>query len=102
MTSFPLEPQDDSPEGWSLLIRGDHRIEVLCTHGIGHTSKVLTLAKGFIKVERYYGVHGCDGCCGKPQFMEMEDYGLQRLQNSYDATDRGNVVKYLKDQEGQD
>lgn len=37
---------------WRKSIREDGRVEFICEHGIGHGLHV----------------HGCDGCCGRPDF----------------------------------
>ena len=47
-------------------IRENGLIEIVCEHGIGHPSQLLTPLKV------YYGVHGCDGCCSTKKFREKE------------------------------
>jgi hypothetical protein len=49
------------PEEYNLLRRSDGRIEVHCSHGIGHTV--------FSANNNY--VHGCDGCESKQSFKEF-------------------------------
>ena len=56
---------------WDLFPRTDGRVEVVCPHGIGHTSHVLTERRGVMPMNRYFGDHGCDGCCGVPAFKEF-------------------------------
>jgi hypothetical protein len=41
-------------------------VEIVCAHGVGHPSKLLTNPK------YYYGVHGCDGCCDTEEFRRAE------------------------------
>lgn len=53
-------------EEWPVIRRENGLIEIACPHGIGHPSLKLTPAK------YYYGVHGCDGCCGKAAFALAE------------------------------
>lgn len=47
-------------------LRENGLIEIICDHGIGHPSKLLTHPKF------YYGTHGCDGCCSKPEWVYKE------------------------------
>lgn len=42
---------------WHKIYRENGLIELVCRHGVGHPSKALTAP------DRYYGVHGCCGCC---------------------------------------
>jgi hypothetical protein len=37
---------------WQKIIREEGRIEYICEHGVGHGNHV----------------HGCDGCCSRPDF----------------------------------
>ena len=41
-------------------------VEIVCEHGVGHPSKLLT------PPSRYNGVHGCDGCCSKQRWTDYE------------------------------
>ena len=86
---------EDTWEVWDLLIRGDGRIEVTCPHGVGHTSYRLTMAKGQVPENRYYGSHGCDGCCKPGFFQVMEDHGMARLLASDYEPDRVNAQAQL-------
>ena len=42
---------------WYRIDRENGLVELACRHGCGHPSKALT------PPARYYGVHGCCGCC---------------------------------------
>ena len=50
------------------LIREDGRLEVLCSHGVGHT---VGHRRGFLK-GGWETVHGCDGCCEKDNYPMQE------------------------------
>jgi len=51
--------------------RMDGRVELVCFHGVGHTSMNLTLLrKGHLN--QHDGIHGCDGCCSHPSFHKLE------------------------------
>jgi len=56
---------------FTLLPRVDGRVELVCSHGVGHVSQTLTEAGG-VKWESWMGVHGCDGCCGQAEFRATE------------------------------
>lgn len=47
-------------------VRENGLIEIICEHGVGHPSRLLTPLKF------YYDVHGCDGCCGSDEFKAKE------------------------------
>ena len=63
---------DDLRMAYPVVARMDGRIEITCRHGIGHTSHKLTMQAGRMSEERYYGVHGCDGCCGQEEYVAAE------------------------------
>lgn len=51
---------------WRVLKRVNGLTEFVCEHGVGHPSKALTPPRF------YYGTHGCDGCCARPDFPEAK------------------------------
>ena len=61
---------------WPLIRREDGRMEVVCPHGVGHPSQVLTGARW---VSSWMGVHGCDGCCDLAAFALAERAHCQVL-----------------------
>ncbi len=70
MTMSNLTPDDRKHLIWPTLLREDGiRIEILCPHGIGHPSKLLTNPDEW---KPWMHAHGCDGCCGQPQFSMTE------------------------------
>lgn len=48
---------------WKRVVRASGLIEWVCEHGVGHPDQasVKQLGEG-------YGIHGCDGCCGRADF----------------------------------
>lgn len=62
-------PSDHHMVTWRQLWRGDRGImERLCPHGIGHPDPDdLAIVTG-----RDTGVHGCDGCCARPEPSTVE------------------------------
>lgn len=52
--------------------RSDGRVELVCQHGVGHPSSMLTEARG-VEWAEWMGVHGCDGCCEHPNFQKNEE-----------------------------
>lgn len=61
------DPSDHHMRSWPTLWRGDIRImERTCPHGVGHPDPddlTYQLSLG----RDYVGVHGCDGCCARPE-----------------------------------
>lgn len=51
------------------LVREDGRLECMCEHGIGHTVGHQDRTK---VGEKYWDMHGCDGCCGA--YVRMPDF----------------------------
>ena len=49
--------------------RADKRAELICRHGIGHPSLLLMQRRE----GRSDTIHGCDGCCSRPEFKEVEE-----------------------------
>lgn len=49
-------------------------VEVQCDHGVGHPHEGLCAAYG----RRYDGMHGCDGCCGSPEWIAWAEQALAR------------------------
>ena len=60
----------DMRREWPLIRREDGRMEIICPHGVGHPSQVLTGARW---VSSWMGVHGCCGkCCSSAVFALAE------------------------------
>ena len=52
---------------WAVaqIIRSDRRdccVEDICNHGVGHPNQTWLQTQ----LDSWAGVHGCDGCCHKP------------------------------------
>lgn len=60
---------EDVRREWPLIRRMDGRMEIICPHGVGHPSQVLTGARW---VSSWMGVHGCCGCCASAAFALAE------------------------------
>ena len=60
-------------------VRENGLIEIVCQHGVGHPSKLLTNPK------YYYGVHGCDGCCDTEEWRLAEQRAAASLPSNQDA-----------------
>ncbi len=54
--------------------RADGRVELLCSHGVGHPSRRLQ-RRPWDEVD---GIHGCDGCCGDLAFAAAEREAAER------------------------
>lgn len=52
----------------NIVRRIDGRLELTCSHGVGHPSKLLHSGKWHDD----NSIHGCDGCCSDPLFHETE------------------------------
>lgn len=50
--------------GSPQVVRADTRIEDICPHGIGHTNPDSAAYLNWRDGSKYWGSHGCDGCCG--------------------------------------
>ncbi len=72
---------------WYYTARDDGRIELGCEHGVGHTSHKLTMAHGRTREDRYFGEHGCDGCCGKDSFSAAEEYLIYSPELEYEYSE---------------
>ncbi len=74
--------KNEAPEYWAMAYRADGRVELACPHGVGHTSRRLSKARGRVKLDAYndvyFSAHGCDGCCGKDDFYNSEEYHLKK------------------------
>jgi hypothetical protein len=58
---------------WWTAYRDDGRVELVCPHGVGHTSKLLTIKRiGEKAWQDWMDVHGCDNCCLTPAFTLLE------------------------------
>lgn len=61
-------PSDHHMRGWTMVWRGDRgMIERLCHHGIGHPDPDDVSYHVDILGELFWGIHGCDGCCRRPE-----------------------------------
>lgn len=60
---------------YHLLLRETGLVEGVCEHGVGHpipeSAAYKDLQHGHAKGT--WGVHGCDGCCGLPDFPQTVD-----------------------------
>lgn len=60
-------PSDHHMREWGLNWRADRQfMERLCPHGVGHPDPD-SLRRNKVFLGRDMGVHGCDGCCQKPE-----------------------------------
>ena len=50
-----------------IHLRENGLVEYICKCGVGHPSKELT------PPDKYYGVHGCCGCCGNETFKPTQE-----------------------------
>jgi hypothetical protein len=48
---------------WKRIIRASGLIEWQCEHGVGHPD-----SKSVKRMGECWGIHGCDGCCGRDDF----------------------------------
>ena len=53
----------------NFVWRGDGRLEVVCSHGVGHTVSALVPGKSGIETREVYYEHGCDGCCHEDELI---------------------------------
>jgi hypothetical protein len=58
----------DMKREWPTINRFDGRIEIMCPHGVGHPSKILSTRNW----QDWMEVHGCDGCCDTAAFALAE------------------------------
>ena len=49
--------------------RASGLVEVVCPHGVGHPSRVLTPPARW---REWMEVHGCEGCCSSPEWKQAE------------------------------
>lgn len=69
-------------------------IEHLCEHGVGHPSYGSMDWMEKVTGDDSWGVHGCDGCCNKPDWI-LEDL-MQAVQVSNSVIlDQHEVIKEL-------
>jgi len=55
----------DESKVWPAILREDgRRVEIICSHGVGHPVEELSNRWD----PSWMGVHGCDGCCTLAQF----------------------------------
>jgi hypothetical protein len=70
-------PSDHHMKDWKTHWRDDRRImERICKHGIGHPDPddlAFRLKNGMSDSK---GIHGCDGCCSKPDPLKDIDFDL--------------------------
>ena len=66
------KPSDHHMKDFPLHWRDDRRFfERICEHGVGHPDPdeiAYHASKG-----RDISVHGCDGCCRPPEFLDKDD-----------------------------
>ncbi len=73
---------------WRKIRRETGLIEHVCEHGVGHPNdgSALWVAEASLpdgtdeEIERLtkaWKVHGCDGCCGRPDFPGTEYHALR-------------------------
>ena len=73
---------------YPLIDRGDGRIEIICPHGVGHPSEVLSkLTDPGRWVDSWMRVHVCDGCCSWAIFAIAEQHHAARLRAKRGVTD---------------
>lgn len=49
---------------WPQIMRETNLVERICSHGIGHPDPdSLAFYRKIDSEGKWYGVHGCDGCC---------------------------------------
>lgn len=65
---------------WPTLDRGDGRVEILCPHGVGHTSKTLSEIAHHGQWRAWMSTHGCDGCCGLAVYYIAEMIHAGKIQ----------------------
>jgi len=55
---------------WDKVVCGSGLVEAVCEHGVGHpvAESALALARSFGFKYSTWMTHGCDGCCGRPDF----------------------------------
>lgn len=58
--------------------REDGRTEILCPHGVGHPSQMLSRGKW----EDWMSTHGCDGCCSSDDWRQAETLHLLRREKA--------------------
>lgn len=51
---------------WHKVYRENGLVEIMCEHGVGHPSHLMT------PPTRYYSTHGCCGCCSLAAFHLVE------------------------------
>lgn len=69
-------------KAWPTVDRGDGRVEIVCPHGVGHPSKVLSAPATW---QDWMGVHGCDNCC------TLAAYALSEMIHTTKLKDRPDV-----------
>jgi hypothetical protein len=83
-------PSDHHMKDWPLHWRDDRNLmERICPHGIGHPDpddlnfrKFQLERRGLAKEEidkiiRIERIHGCDGCCHTPEFIEKKEFEIK-------------------------
>ena len=55
---------------WKKLTRSSGLVEYVCEHGVGHPDyqSAKVIAKRFKGTIKTWLVHGCCGCCDRPDF----------------------------------
>jgi len=66
---------DTGIEAFPFLIRRDSGLmEFICQHGVGHPVASSAHYLSFLWQDKddNWSVHGCDGCCGREDFPDIE------------------------------
>lgn len=88
---------------WSLTRRETGLIEHGCEHGVGHPNVASTYRMDYLDTilgfdsKGTWGVHGCDGCCSRPDFPGNIYNTLIKTFELYEEKDR---LGYLEDLDG--
>ena len=63
-------------------VRENGKVELICAHGIGHYSHLVTMAHNpKFKWLECDDIHGCDGCCGEGAYKDAERDLAQLIRN---------------------
>jgi hypothetical protein len=71
---------------WRKIVRDSGLIEWECEHGVGHPDDESIREMDNIHgsgSEGSWGIHGCDGCCSRPDFPGKAKTLMEKLQTTY-------------------